>query len=66
MNQTRNGLIFTPNNALFKTVMDQVAAQMHLDEVKGVDDSTQLQNFTSKDFIAGIEFHHSNVRLFVN
>lgn len=57
-------LIFTPNNDIFKKLMHNVSKQLSINESIGVANVQQLEDTIVKDeLIAGIVFHHSNVRL---
>lgn len=60
-------LIFTPNNDIFKNLMQNVSKQLSIGEPIGVANGQQLEDRIVKDgLIAGIVFHHSNVRLHTN
>lgn len=55
-------LAFTPNNAVFKTILDQVSQYLKLGEAEGVANDEELQNIiVDKGLVAGITFHHANV-----
>lgn len=55
-------LAFTPNNAVFKSIVDRVTKQLQLKDAVGVPDADALQDIIENDgLIAGIEFHHPNV-----
>lgn len=55
-------LAFTPNNAIFQSLMDHVDGKLKLDKAIGVSDDDQLQTIlVDRGLIAGIVFHHLNV-----
>lgn len=55
-------LAFTPNNTIFKQLVDDVSKRLKLVNAIGVTDSNELQRIVADNgLIAGIEFHHSHV-----
>lgn len=55
-------LAFTPNNTIFKSLVDRVTTQLKLQDAVGVSDANALQDIIANyGLIAGIEFHHPNV-----
>lgn len=55
-------LIFFPNNALFKTLLEYAGKRYKFKEPTGVSDINEMANILVKEgCIAGIEFHHPNV-----
>lgn len=57
-------LIFTPNNPIYKTLMDRVSGSLKIGNASGVTNAEELKNILMyKGLIAGIEFHNLDVRL---
>lgn len=55
-------LIYTPNNTIFKNLIENVSDQLNLTAPIGVSDDDQLQDIlVNQTLSAGISFHHSNV-----
>lgn len=56
-------LIFTPDNAIFKNLMEQVSKMLSLEHPIGVMNRKELETtMHERKMLAGIEFHHSEVR----
>lgn len=54
-------LLFSPNNAIFKSLMDEVILDLKFDGVYGVDADDILNVSLSRKTVAAIVFHHSDV-----
>lgn len=57
-------LIFTPNNDIFKTLVQTVSERLHIEDAIGVSDAYEMENIVNgQKFAAGIEFHHPHVSM---
>lgn len=56
-------IAYRPNNLFFHSIMSDISKSLDLGEPIGVSTQSELENIVAtRELIAGIEFHHSEVR----